>query len=87
MHAFVSSRYVVIEHVPGRRGGLPPSVRHDRFTGQAVEFGEPCINISEHRFHEHASTGTPHTYAIAFEPEFAGQPDGLAAPVSKQLCR
>jgi hypothetical protein len=41
MHAFVSSRYVVIEHLSLRCRWLLPTFRHERFGREAIELGEP----------------------------------------------
>jgi hypothetical protein len=72
MHAFVSSRYVVIEHVSLWRGGLLPAFRHEGLGGQTVEFGEPHQDVREHRLHEHTSSGAANSHAVPLEPELAG---------------
>jgi hypothetical protein len=85
MQAFVSSRYVVIEHVSLRGGGLLSSSGHEGLSSQTIEFSEPRLDISEHRFDEHTSAGTTYADAIAFEPVLARQTHGLTTTVSEQL--
>src|SRR3989304_4789351 len=64
MHAFVSSRYVVIEHVSLWRRGLLPAFRHERLGGQTVEFAEPRRDVREHWLDEHASSGAANSDPI-----------------------
>jgi hypothetical protein len=85
MHAFVSSRYVVIEHVSLRRGGLLPTLQHEGLAGQPIEFGKPCRDVCKHRLHEHTSSGAADSDAVPLEPELAGQPHGLTSPVLEQF--
>jgi hypothetical protein len=85
MHAFVSSRYVVIEHVSLRRWRLLATFRHEGFSSQPIEFCKPCRNIREHRFYQHTSSGAANPDAVAFEPELAWQTHGLASPILEEL--
>jgi hypothetical protein len=68
-----------------RRGWLLSSANHQRLGCQAIELGKPLVDIREHRFDEHTSTGTTDSNAVAFESILARQSDGLTPAVSEQL--
>jgi hypothetical protein len=85
MHAFVSSRYVIIEDLSPWRRRLLPTFRQEGLGGETIELGEPRRDVREHRFHEHPSPGAADPDAVPLEPELAGQPHGLASPVLEQF--
>jgi hypothetical protein len=85
MHAFVSSRYVVIEHVSLGSSGLLPAFWHEGLGCETVKFGEPRRDVRKYWFNQHASSGATNSDAVPVKPELARQAHGLTSAVLEEL--
>jgi hypothetical protein len=62
MHAFVSSKYVVIR----------TPFRHEGLGCESIQFGKPRGDVADDWFDEHSSPSAAHSDAVPLEPELAG---------------
>src|SRR5690606_17312624 len=85
MQTFVSSRYIVIEHVPPRRRRLLAAFGHERLAAQTVQFSKPDGRVGHHRLDEHTAADAPDPHLLALEAKLPRQPHGLATSVLEKL--
>ena len=64
---------------------LLASVFHKRLGTEGIEFVEPFVSVGNERFEQNATVDSADADFVAFESEFAGKSDGLAAAVLKEL--
>jgi hypothetical protein len=64
-----------------RHGRLAATLLHEGHPGEAVELGEPGVDVGHHRLEQQAALDPPHAHAVSRQAKRQRQAHGLAAPV------
>src|SRR5262249_25958811 len=71
----------------GGGGGWVAPLGHERLRREAIERGEPRLDVVDHWFQQHAGAHAADADTVAGEAIVLRQPHRLAAAVPEQLCR